>query len=112
MLRGNGWSRLVVVVAIVGGIAMATGCNQQQLQERNVALQKQLEQAMGQNAAINQQLASNSITNVVSAARIQELPDANAAESVGAFSHQQHQRAASTVAAKVDAAGIDEPLAA
>ncbi len=40
-------------------------------------------QAMGQNAAINQQLASNSITNVVSAARIQELPDANAAESVG-----------------------------
>lgn len=40
-------------------------------------------QASGQNAAINQQLASNSITNVVSAARIQELPDANAAESVG-----------------------------
>jgi TonB-dependent receptor len=40
-------------------------------------------QASGQNAAINQQLASNQITNVVSAARIQELPDANAAESVG-----------------------------
>ena len=40
-------------------------------------------QASGQNAAINQQLASNAITNVVSAARIQELPDANAAESVG-----------------------------
>jgi TonB-dependent receptor len=40
-------------------------------------------QALGQNAAINQQLASNKIVNVVSAARIQELPDANAAESVG-----------------------------
>ncbi len=40
-------------------------------------------QALGQNEAINQQLASNVITNVVSAARIQELPDANAAESVG-----------------------------
>lgn len=40
-------------------------------------------QASGQNAAINQQLASNKIVNVVSAARIQELPDANAAESVG-----------------------------
>jgi TonB-dependent receptor len=40
-------------------------------------------QAAGQNAAINQQLASNQIVNVVSAARIQELPDANAAESVG-----------------------------
>ena len=40
-------------------------------------------QASGQNAAINQQLASNQIVNVVSSARIQELPDANAAESVG-----------------------------
>lgn len=40
-------------------------------------------QAAGQNAAINQQLASNQIVNVVSAAKIQELPDANAAESVG-----------------------------
>ena len=40
-------------------------------------------QASGQNAAINQQLASQNIVNVVSAARIQELPDANAAESVG-----------------------------
>ena len=40
-------------------------------------------QAAGQNAAINQQLASDQIVNVVSAAKIQELPDANAAESVG-----------------------------
>ncbi len=40
-------------------------------------------QAEGQIAAINQQLASNTITNIVSAARIQELPDVNAAESVG-----------------------------
>ncbi len=40
-------------------------------------------QALGQNQAINQQLASNQIVSVVSAARIQELPDANAAESVG-----------------------------
>ncbi|HEY9166581.1 MAG TPA: carboxypeptidase-like regulatory domain-containing protein [Candidatus Kryptonia bacterium] len=40
-------------------------------------------QASGQNAAINQQLTSSNVVNVVSAARIQELPDANAAESVG-----------------------------
>ena len=39
-------------------------------------------QAMGQNAAINQQLSSMPVMNVVSAAKIQELPDANAAESV------------------------------
>jgi TonB-dependent receptor len=40
-------------------------------------------QAQGQNAAINQQLASNTIANIVSAARIKELPDVNAAESIG-----------------------------
>ncbi|HLX13453.1 MAG TPA: carboxypeptidase-like regulatory domain-containing protein, partial [Bacteroidota bacterium] len=40
-------------------------------------------QASGQNQAINQQLSTVGITNVVSSARIQELPDANAAESVG-----------------------------
>ncbi|MDZ4700174.1 MAG: TonB-dependent receptor [Rhodothermales bacterium] len=40
-------------------------------------------QAAGQTAAINQQLSSNTITNIVSAARIQELPDVNAAESIG-----------------------------
>ena len=40
-------------------------------------------QAEGQMKAINEQLSSMEIKNVVSAARIQELPDANAAESVG-----------------------------
>lgn len=40
-------------------------------------------QASGQNAAINQQLTSNKVVNIVSSARIQSLPDANAAESVG-----------------------------
>lgn len=40
-------------------------------------------QASGQKQAINKQLTSDQIVNVVSAAKIQELPDANAAESVG-----------------------------
>lgn len=40
-------------------------------------------QARGQVAAINDQLKSNTITNVVSKDRIQELPDVNAAESIG-----------------------------
>jgi len=40
-------------------------------------------QAEGQLNAINQQLSSPSIVNIVSSARIQELPDANAAESMG-----------------------------
>ncbi len=39
-------------------------------------------QLRGQNAAINQQLNSNSIVNVVSKERIEELPDQNAAETI------------------------------
>jgi TonB-dependent receptor len=40
-------------------------------------------QAQGQLGAINQQLSANTIENVVSKARLQELPDASAAESIG-----------------------------
>lgn len=40
-------------------------------------------QALGQIAAINQQLNAHTIVNVVSEERIQELPDANAAEALG-----------------------------
>jgi len=40
-------------------------------------------QAEGQIAAINQQVNSNIIVNVVSEEKIQELPDANAAEAIG-----------------------------
>ncbi len=39
-------------------------------------------QLRGQQAAVNQQLTSNSIVNVVSQDRIRELPDQNAAESI------------------------------
>ena len=39
-------------------------------------------QARGQVQAINQQLASNKIANIVSEARIQELPDFNAAQAI------------------------------
>ncbi len=39
--------------------------------------------ARGQLAAINQQVNSNTIVNVVSKERMQELPDQNAAEAVG-----------------------------
>jgi TonB-dependent receptor len=40
-------------------------------------------QAQGQVAAINQQLTSNKIVNVISEQKIKELPDANAAEAIG-----------------------------
>ncbi|MFO7447538.1 MAG: carboxypeptidase-like regulatory domain-containing protein, partial [Ignavibacteriaceae bacterium] len=40
-------------------------------------------QAQGQLSAINQQFSSNTIANVVSKDRIKELPDVNAAETIG-----------------------------
>ena len=40
-------------------------------------------QAKGQRAAINQQLAANAITNIVSSDKIRDVPDVNAAESIG-----------------------------
>ncbi len=40
-------------------------------------------QATGQRAAINQQLASSAITHIVSSERIRDVPDLNAAESIG-----------------------------
>jgi TonB-dependent receptor len=40
-------------------------------------------QAVGQAAAINQQISSNTIVNVISEEKIKELPDANAAEAIG-----------------------------
>jgi TonB-dependent receptor len=58
-------------------------------------------QASGQKAAINQQLSSDQIVNVVSAAKIQELPDANAAESVGRLPGVSIQRSGGEGAAIV-----------
>lgn len=43
-------------------------------------------QAEGQIASINQQLADNTIKNIVSAKKIQEIPNANAAEAIGRVS--------------------------
>ena len=40
-------------------------------------------QAVGQMQAINQQITANSVKNIVSSAKIQELPESNAAEAVG-----------------------------
>jgi TonB-dependent receptor len=49
-------------------------------------------QAEGQVAAINRQLRSNTIKSVVASERIMELPDANAAESIGRLSGVSIQR--------------------
>ena len=51
-------------------------------------------QAKGQMEAINQQLSSNSIVNIVSAEKMKELPDANLAESIGRLPGVSIQREA------------------
>jgi TonB-dependent receptor len=49
-------------------------------------------QAVGQRAAINEQVNSNTIVNVISKEKLQELPDQNAAESLGRLSGVALQR--------------------
>ncbi len=66
-------------------------------------------QREGQIAAINQQLTANSIMNVVSADRIQELPDANAAEAIGRLPGIAVQRSAGE-ASKVMIRGLQPKL--
>jgi TonB-dependent receptor len=51
-------------------------------------------QARGQMAAINQERSSNQIVNVVASDRIREVPDANAAESIGRLPGVSLQRSA------------------
>jgi TonB-dependent receptor len=51
-------------------------------------------QVSGQLAAINEQLSSNRIVNTVSAEKMEELPDANAAESIGRLPGVSLQRSA------------------
>ncbi len=52
----------------------------QEVQGKEVVVTAQMK---GQLAAINQQVSASTIVNVVSEEKIQELPDANAAESIG-----------------------------
>src|SRR5208283_723965 len=77
-----GYKTITVDVTIPEG-----GVVQQEIRLSTQAIEGQevvvTAQASGQNAAINQQLSSDNIANVVSSARIQALPDANAAESIG-----------------------------
>jgi TonB-dependent receptor len=58
-------------------------------------------QAQGQLEAINQQLTSNKIVNVVSADKMKELPDANIAESIGRLPGISLQRNAGEATAVV-----------
>ena len=82
IIRYIGYQEQKMPVTVISGKTLEINVNLKQvtLEGKEVVVSAQ---AMGQTEAINQQLASNTIANVVSADRIQEIPDANAAESVG-----------------------------
>lgn len=94
LIRNLPVGELVMRVSYVGYRTLET--NIKTLAGRTIELNLKLEfqsiegdevlvtaQARGQAAAINQQLSADAIVNIVSSARIQDIPDANAAESVG-----------------------------
>lgn len=105
-----------LVVSYVGykQIVIQITTNENQVLERNFELEPETlvgqaivitAQAQGQLAAINQQLTSNTIENVVSKARIKELPDVNAAESIGRLPGVSIQRSGGE-ATKVEIRGL------
>lgn len=76
-----GYETLDTLIAMPAGgsLRLEVGLNSAVVSGEEVVITAQLE---GQQKAINAQLSSNTIVNVVSAERIQELPDRNAAESL------------------------------
>ena len=77
-----GYSAVTVQIAVIenGDVQKDVALEARALTGQTVVVTAQ---AQGQMQAINEQLSSNSIVNVVSEAKIQELPDFNAAEAIG-----------------------------
>lgn len=77
-----GYKEQVIIVEVVAGETQTIDISLEVLttQVEEVVVTAQIR---GQRAAINQQLASTSVANVISAEKMQELPDANAAEAIG-----------------------------
>jgi len=76
---GYGSMSVEVTVPVSGRVAQNFGLQPVVLEGKEVVVTAQ---AQGQMQAINQQLAANKIANIVSEARIQELPDFNAAQAL------------------------------
>ena len=71
---------IVVTIPDNGTLVQDIGLQASVVQGKEVIVTAQ---AQGQMQAINQQLSSNKIASIVSEARIQELPDFNAAQAIG-----------------------------
>ncbi len=77
-----GYKEQVMTVDVVSGQAITVDFKLEVLstQVEEVVVTAQIR---GQRAAINQQLASSTVANVISSEKMKELPDANAAEAIG-----------------------------
>jgi TonB-dependent receptor len=77
-----GYKEMVMTVDVVAGQTVTIDIQMEVLttQVEEVVVTAQIR---GQRAAINQQLASNTVVNVISSEKMKELPDANAAEAIG-----------------------------
>ncbi len=77
-----GYKEQVMTVDVVAGQAVTVEIKMEVLttQVEEVVVTAQIR---GQRAAINQQLASSTVANVISSEKMKELPDANAAEAIG-----------------------------
>ncbi len=86
-----GYESKTIVLGITGGeeIQKDVILKPMQIGLSEVVISGQL---LGQQKAINQQLNSDALVNVVSENKIQELPDANAAEAIGRISGVAIQR--------------------
>ncbi len=81
IFRYVGYQQQIVSVEVKssGKTELSVRMQPEAIRGREVVVTGQLR---GQNAAINQQVTSSSIVNVISKERIQELPDQNAAETI------------------------------
>ncbi len=77
-----GYKEQVMTVDVVSGQTLTVEIKLEVLstQVEEVVVTAQIR---GQRAAINQQLASSTVANVISSEKMKELPDANAAEAIG-----------------------------
>jgi len=91
LFRYVGYLTDSITIEVKGGMTATVNSKLKSdvIQGKEVVITAQLQ---GQQAAINQQLNSNTIVNIVSSDKIQALPDANVAESVSRLSGISIQR--------------------
>jgi len=77
---GRAWGRVAVVAVIGLAAAMAVGCGQQQMEEQNLALKKQVQEVQGVNADLQAQMDTLKAQNQALATDLDRTRAAQAAK--------------------------------